>query len=326
AAERAEKLAGEIARLRAGLAAVDAVELEKALAALDERHAHAVKAREQVETRLEAVLGERGHAEEALAAAAGGGEGATGALYRLRSVREHLELRRGAAEELLERVRAPRAPARDDSLAERAELAAERAAALERLLAEREGLPPAARALAEEGHRLALAAVEAEPGLERAVAAALGPAAAALVAGDAAAALDLLEQAQARGLGSLRVLVDRDPGELVAAYRVVAKEDLLASTVPAVTREGFGFDPARGGSARAAGLASELRGLAAAEAELRRETMEAGGAVSALEVERARLEAELRDARRRLAEARAEPLEGERAELADRLERLERRR
>ena len=53
--------------------------------------------------------------------------------------------------------------------------------------------------------------------------------AAALVAGDAAAALDLLEQAQARGLGSLRVLVDRDPGELVAAYRVVAKEDLLAS-------------------------------------------------------------------------------------------------
>ena len=60
-----------------------------------------------------------------------------------------------------------------DDLAERARSARERLAALERSLAEREGIAPAARALAAEGERLALAALEVEPGLERAVAAAL---------------------------------------------------------------------------------------------------------------------------------------------------------
>jgi hypothetical protein len=109
-------------------------------------------------------------------------------------VRERLELRLAAAHELLERVRAPQVRPGDDSLAERAQLAAERAAALERLLAEREGLPPAARALAEEGQQLALAALEVAPGEERAVAAALGPRASALLAEDAPAALRLLER------------------------------------------------------------------------------------------------------------------------------------
>src|SRR5207253_4725090 len=110
----------------------------------------------------------------------------------------------------------------------------------------REGLPPAARALAEEGERLALDALEVDPGLERAVAAALGPAAAALVTDDARAGLALLERARARGLGSLRVLVGRDPGQIVAGYRVVELDELLESPAPAVTREGFGFDPLRG--------------------------------------------------------------------------------
>src|SRR5205814_4160981 len=109
-----------------------------------------------------------------------------------------------------------------------------------------EGIPPAARALAEQGERLALSLVEVEPGLERAVAAALGPRASALVAGDAAAALKLLEQAAAAGLGQLRVLAGRDPDELVAELPVVERERLLASPVPAVTREGYGYDPQRG--------------------------------------------------------------------------------
>jgi len=246
AAERAEKLGVEIARLRAGLAALDAADLERRLAELEGRSAGAASARQDVDARLEAVLAERGRAEEALAETAGGGDGAAAALYRLRSARERLELRREAAADMLERVRTLPPPLRDESLRERAEIAAERAAALERLLAEREGLPPAARALAEEGERLALDSLEVEEGLERAVAAALGPAAAALVADDPSAGMRLLESARARGLGSLRVLVGRGPQEIVAGYRVVELDELLASSAPAVTCEGFGFDPLRG--------------------------------------------------------------------------------
>src|SRR6266540_2120107 len=104
-----------------------------------------------------------------------------------------------------ERVRAER-----EALAERARMARERLAQLERSLAEREGLPPAARALAEEGQRLALSLLDVQPGRERAVAAALGPRASALVADDARAALALAERARAAGLGSVIVLT-RDP-------------------------------------------------------------------------------------------------------------------
>src|SRR5437763_586332 len=121
----------------------------------------------------------------------------------------------------------------------------ERLAAAERALAEREGLPPAARALAEQGERLALSLVDVLPGQERAVAAALGRSAPALVAPDARAALALVERARAAGLGSLVVLVGRDPSELVRGLPVVPREELLSSAVPAVTRGGFGWDPAR---------------------------------------------------------------------------------
>src|SRR6266511_1889399 len=119
------------------------------------------------------------------------------------------------------------------------------AAVLERSLAEREGLPPAARALAEEGERLALSLLDVEPGTERAVAAALGHRAPAVVAEDARAALALAERARAAGLGSI-VILTRDPAEVVDQLPVVPKEELLHSPVPAVTREGFGYDPQRG--------------------------------------------------------------------------------
>src|SRR5206468_13053732 len=56
----------------------------------------------------------------------------------------------------------------------------------------------------------------------------------------------LLERARAAGLGSLVVLVGRHPSELVRGLPVVPKDELLSSPVPAVTREGFGFDPERG--------------------------------------------------------------------------------
>jgi chromosome segregation protein len=133
-----------------------------------------------------------------------------------------------------------------DDLVERARAARERLSALERSLAEREGIPPAARALAEQGERLALSLLDPEPGSERAVAAALGPRASALLADDPAAGLDLLRRARDAGLGSLTVLVGADPAALVGALPVVPLEELLQSSRPAVTPEGFGFDPARG--------------------------------------------------------------------------------
>ncbi len=396
AAERAEKLRLEIARLRARLAQLDLATLDERLAEAGERRAAAGLARNAAEERLNAVLAERGGAEEELADAAGKREQSMQVLYRLRSGGERLGIRRESATALLEQVRTElaaaesdagepgvetaelerasrdaaevarvaaveretrferarralmrllgaeraahasaqarldemlvertgiedeltgaagereaalsvsyelrsrsarlavqqesaarllarlqtelaeaeadaarggpspeelerqallaRAAAREaaherDTLAERALTAHERLATLERSLAEREGIPPAARALAEQGERLALSLVRVEPGEERAVAAALGPRASALVADDAKAAMELLERAAAAGLGSLRVLAGRDPRELVAELPVVAKEDLLASPVPAVTRDGYGYDPQRG--------------------------------------------------------------------------------
>ena len=100
------------------------------------------------------------------------------------------------------------AHARDD-VAERAALAKDRLGALERSLAEREGIPPAARAFADEGARLALSLLEVEAGSERAVAAALGWRASAVLADDPASGLALLQRARDAGLGSLAVLVGR---------------------------------------------------------------------------------------------------------------------
>ena len=144
-------------------------------------------------------------------------------------------MRREAAEGLLARLRAElerprrvldaRVRAERESLAERVRLLEERLTALERSLAEREGLPPAARALAEQGERLALSLLDVEPGMERAVAAALRHRAPALVAETCAPAFALLERARAAGLGSLTVLVEPRSPDLP----VVPKEQLLSS-------------------------------------------------------------------------------------------------
>ncbi len=420
AAERAQKLVVEIARLRARIAQLDLAGLEERLAELETRRSAAGAGRRGVEERLEALLSERGRAEEELADAAGGREQALQALYRLRSAAERLELRRESAEARVARLRDELARPRrvlDDSVrAERAALAdeirllEERLRALDRALAEREGLPPAARALAEDGERIAFSLLEVEPGRERAVAAALGRSASAVVRDDAAGALALLERARDGGLGSLVVLVGRDPAQLVAQMPVVSKEELLASPVAAVTPEGFGYDPERGelwfagetaealllelqarrrslsseldelrarldtpipeaaysvepnpfaeqavrlaerllralelsvahfegplrtevdaGAARSGELGADLRRLGAAEVELRQELTAASDAVSTVEVEAARLEAEADEARRRLEQANAdEPAEGDdRDQLLATVERLERRR
>ena len=77
---------------------------------------------------------------------------------------------------------------------------------------------------------------------------------------------------------------------------------------------------------RAGQLAAELRRLGGAEAEVRLEASAVSQRATAIDVEAARLVAEAADARRRLSEAAAEPLAGERDELEAGLERHERRR
>ena len=255
AAERAEKLRGEISALRARVAELDLDALRERLEEGESRRTAALLARRHADGRLDSLLEQRRRAEEELADAAGRREAATAVMYRLRSARERLELRRESAQALLERLRVElarprrvldaRVRAERETLREQARLTRERLQSLERALAEREGLPPAARALAEEGEKLALSLLDVEPGRERAVAAALGHRAPALVAEDARAALALAERARAAGLGSVVVLT-RDPADLVRELPVVSKEELLHSQVPAVTPEGFGYDPQRG--------------------------------------------------------------------------------
>src|SRR5262245_23828348 len=385
AAERAAKLGEELARLHAAIATLDLARLGERRAASTAHREREAAQRRGLETRIAALIEARERAEEELTDAAGTREGATAALYRLRSAVERIELRRESAQglhvalvaqhraavefdparsdelvraaraanaaaqeaaaerarlefeaedrwssiaaieraqlagleaelerivqgrrvaesdlvpggcpllglrELSQRLRmrqesvqrlhddlagevdearrelpsgpspselgriadesdeAARAAVRErDDLQARATLAQERLATLEQSLAEREGLPPAARALAEQGERLALSALEVEPGDERAVAAALGRLASAVGAEVPARGLGLLEQARELGLGSLVVLVGRDPGDVVAALPVVERDALLASPIPAVTRDGLGWDPQRG--------------------------------------------------------------------------------
>jgi chromosome segregation protein len=317
AAERAQKLGVEIARLRARIAELDLAGLEERLRDIELRRGGALSRRVGVEERLEALLAERGQAEEELADAAGAREQALQALYRLRSATERLGLRRESAEARVVRLRdelaRPRRVLDERVRAEREGLAAEqrlleeRLRALDRALAEQEGLPPAARALAEDGERIALSLLEVEPGRERAAAAALGRSASAVVRDDAAGALALLERARETGLGSLVVLVGRDPAQLVARMPVVAKEELLASPVPAVTPEGYGYDPQRG----ELWFAGETAEALLLELQARRRSL-----ACELEELRARVEAPIPDAAYSLEK---NPLAARSIEIAERL-------
>jgi chromosome segregation protein len=275
AAERAEKLRVEIAGLRVRIAELDLAAAHARRTEAEAARDAAALARRGAQGRLEGLLGDRARAEEELSDAAGRREKAVASLYRLQSALERLGLRGESATELRERLRselgdlatpletsgdpavlecaadeaalAARVAARErDELAEQARLARERLRSLERTLAEQEGLPPAARALVEGGAKLALGAVHVEPGSERAIAAALRARASAVLADGPEEALALLEHARAHGLGSLTVLAGRDPQELVGELPIVPLSSLLHASSASVTREGFGFDPARG--------------------------------------------------------------------------------
>ncbi len=350
AAERAEKLRGDVELLRRRIDAVALAEVEGRAAGVDERRAAAALERRRHDERLEALLRERNGAEEELADAAGKREAATGALYRLRGAADRLGLRRESAEiaraslavqlelagdgeqkgpsrgQLASEAAAAQRTAREatharESLEDRIGVSRERLAVLERSLAEREGLSPAARALAEEGEQLALSLLEVEPGYERAVAAALGRRGGSLVAEGRKAALALVERARAGGLGPLGVVVPprnvttgeppldgaeplarhvkaRTGGEavadLVAGVWLVDVEQLRkVRSGHAVTREGYGYEPTRG----AIFYAGETAESVLLELEARRR---------ALAAEIAADEGELGDARTREEAARAE--------------------
>ena len=304
AAERAEKLRGEIGAVRARIAQLELAQVEDRRSQAAERREAATLARNRTAKELEGLLAERDRVEGELVGAAGGREEATAALYRLKSATERLEHRRESAETLAGRLRADPPPVRSaerERLLEEARLGRERLGALERALAELEGLPPAARALAERGQKLVLSSLDVDQGDERAVAAALGWRAAAVVADDAQSALEFLEQARAAGLGNLGVVI----GGATPEAPIVEKDELLKATGLSVTREGFAFDPARG-ELWYAGEAAEAVLL---ELEARRRALETE--ISELEAaaERATTQAPARDTRpAELAEALAETL------------------
>jgi chromosome segregation protein len=341
-ARELERAAAEATAAARAATAASGVGAERARTAQERLAALERAAAARAEERLEGLRRERDGIETELADFAGGREAATAALYRLGTARERLALRSESAAALRERFRSELAEAEAaarrpgpspaeletaaneataaarvaalarDELAGRAELARDRLTALESALTEREGIPPAARALADEGAELALAQLDVEPGRERAVAAALAWRASALVAADPAAGLALLKRARDAGLGSLAVLVGRRPSERVAELPVVELADLLDARVPSVTEEGFGFDPARG-ELWFAGEAAEAVLL-----QLRTRRNELAGEVEALaaraeEAGRAAVEAAERAATAEAAYARVAHLRGARA-------------
>ena len=288
-------------------AAARAAATESGQAAERTRHAHALVAAverdvaEAAERRLDDLRSRREAVDRGIGELTSGHGTANKALVALGAARERLGARCESASQLARMLReehdvarararsgAPspaeleqrandaRAEARAaagerDDLAERAATARERLAALERSLGEREGIAPAARTLAAEGERLALAALEVEPGVERAVAAALAWRASALLATDRDRAVELLERAMRDGLGALTIVLAKEsrpqsqpplpgatplnelvtgPADAVAlvdgAWLVDAGELRAVPRGVAVTREGLGFDADRG--------------------------------------------------------------------------------
>ena len=248
------------------------------------RHAHALLAAaeravaDEADSRLEAVRREREAVDRGMSELTGGHGEANRSLVALGATRERLRARAETVAELARELRADhdlaRAHARSgapsppeleqranearalaraaaterDDLAERARSARERLAALERSLAEREGVAPAARTLAAEGERLALAALEVEPGFEKAVAAALAWRASALLASSSEHALALLERARASGLGSLSVVIAGARGAAGSPPRSGARALPPSQRVPTMR---FACSTASGSSSRA---------------------------------------------------------------------------
>ena len=256
----------------------------------------------RLETQSQALLEQRTKVEESLSEVAALPEAAGRDVVRLSGAVERLSLRRESLAASLERAREELAEAQAlaasdgpsfaelerterltfararelalecDRLYERARHTAERLSVLERTIDEREGIPPAARALAETGELLALSLLDVEPGYEQAVTAALAWRAAALIAPDPKRGLELLEKARRDGLGGLAVVLssacerggktppvagalpltgfvsgDERARKLLEGIWLIELEQLPeARSGIVVSREGHGYDADRG--------------------------------------------------------------------------------
>ena len=241
-------------RLRAGLAALDLAGDRRAASAevVGAAGGSSTPRSGETDRTLEELLAERERAEEELAAAAGGSEAATGCSL---PAHERARAGRAAAEsasrvDLLERDE-PRLPRPSQELRSRS-LASKRdspraAGALERALAEREGLPPAARALAEQGETLASDALEVDAG--RACSRSqprCGHAAPPFVGADEppAASSCSSERPVRRPRQPQWSLVGRGSVELVRSMPCPRRAPAVSR--PGRHRGGFGYDPQRG--------------------------------------------------------------------------------
>jgi chromosome segregation protein len=260
-----------------------AAQSEAALAeALDARRAHADAEGQAANLRreLEAANARASELSERLQKLGSAAEGSRTQLTkaaeqaqsleeRLTTARAELVAAQAGAEQAAAEVetaqdaqRAARARAEETADAER--LAQTRLQALRATVDRGEGLPAAARALQERGARLVVEGIEAEPGYERAVAAALGWRAGAVVAERVDEAVSLLGGAEGelavvlasrvaaasssqagRPLSDVCNVRDDALAALVDGIRLVDDLTAVRSGV-AVTRDGLGFDADRG--------------------------------------------------------------------------------
>jgi chromosome segregation protein len=299
AAQRAEKLAGEIEARRGRIAAAELERIESRLAEVTERRAEAELERKGRDDKLGGVLDERRRAEDELAEAAGRHEQATAALYRLRSAVERVQLRREQAEEVAGSLRADAATPRLPVVGEPTY----------------EGALAAARGWAVAPSDFSRALTRLREAYNEGVDAVLVHAASQVwfASGSMGRAEEPPRSALLDGLAESS---ERAAGLLAGAAEAAARfEAPLKARVDA-------------GGSRSGELGEELRALGAREAELRRAAGESAERLAAVGIEAARLEREREGVLERLPEGEAgerltdEQVEELRAEIA----RLERRR
>jgi chromosome segregation ATPase len=299
AAQRAEKLVGEIEGRRGRIAAAELERIESRLAEVAERRAEAQLERKGRDDKLGGVLDERRRAEEELAEAAGRHEQATAALYRLRSAVERVELRREQAEETGRSLRADAATPRLPVVGE---------PTYESALAAARGWVVTPSDFSRAVTRLREAYNEGVDAVLVHAASQVWFASGSMGRAEEpprSALLDRLAEASERAAELLA-----GAGETAARFEVPLKARVDA------------------GGSRSGELGEELRALGAREAELRRAAGEAAERLAAVGIEAARLEREREEVVARLPEGEtAEPLTDEQVEeLRAEIARLERRR
>jgi chromosome segregation ATPase len=299
AAQRAEKLVGEIEGRRGRIAAAELERIESRLAEVAERRAEAQLERKGRDDKLGGVLDERRRAEEELAEAAGRHEQATAALYRLRSAVERVELRREQAEETGRSLRADAATPRLPVVGE---------PTYESALAAARGWVVTPSDFSRAVTRLREAYNEGVDAVLVHAASQVWFASGSMGRAEEpprSALLDRLAEASERAAELLA-----GAGETAARFEVPLKARVDA------------------GGSRSGELGEELRALGAREADLRRAAGEAAERLAAVGIEAARLEREREEVVARLPEGEtAEPLTDEQVEeLRAEIARLERRR